>query len=456
MRRRLLVTLLVVVTAGLVFAGLGTFLIARRNAGDQAEHLAFQRATALSTATMRPGLGRSGDMPNFSRERLAMMSRSLGVQDIGVFIIDDLDLPRARVIARLPAGLTIDHLDLGRLIETGSTSGRTADIAYGAAFARADDDDIGLVFVVSTDHSANLGSAGGWFLLASAGTLLLAVGASMWLSRQLSRPVVDAAAAARRIAGGDLGARLPAPTRTRPDELSELTTAINSMAEGLERSRGLERQFLLSVSHDLRTPLTSIIGYSEALTDGTVEDAAAAGRIIRSEAERLNRLVRDLLDLARLDAHRFDLDLRSADLVEATRRAVVALTPATEGIDLDVSMPDAPVMVLIDADRWAQVVANLLENGLRHARSRLEVTIEQAGARAVLRIEDDGPGIDEADLPHVFERLYVARSSRRPSESGSGLGLAIVHELVQAMGGQVQATSPPGQGASITVSLPLA
>jgi len=102
------------------------------------------------------------------------------------------------------------------------------------------------------------------------------------------------------------------------------------------------------------------------------------------------------------------------------------------------------------------VVANLLENGLRHARSRLEVTIEQAGARAVLRIEDDGPGIDEADLPHVFERLYVARSSRRPSESGSGLGLAIVHELVQAMGGQVQATSPPGQGASITVSLPLA
>jgi two-component system sensor histidine kinase BaeS len=228
------------------------------------------------------------------------------------------------------------------------------------------------------------------------------------------------------------------------------------MAEGLERSRGLERQFLLSVSHDLRTPLTSIIGYSEALTDGTVEDAAAAGRIIRSEAERLNRLVRDLLDLARLDAHRFDLDLRSADLVEATRRAVVALTSATEGVDLDVSMPDAPVMVLIDADRWAQVVANLLENGLRHARSRLEVTIEQAGARAVLRIEDDGPGIDEADLPHVFERLYVARSSRRPSESGSGLGLAIVHELVQAMGGQVQATSPPGQGASITVSLPLA
>ncbi|MBC8365327.1 MAG: HAMP domain-containing histidine kinase [Actinobacteria bacterium] len=456
MRRRLLVTLLAVVTAGLVFAGLGTFLIARGNAGDQAETLAVQRATALSAATMRPGLGHPGEMPGFSRDRVAMMSRSLGVRDIGVLAVALEDVARTRVIAPLPAGLTVDDLDIDRLIATGSDSGRTDDGAFGVAFSRVGTDEVGMAFVVSTDYSTNLGRAGGWFVLASIGTLLLAVGASSWLSRSLSRPVVDAAGAARRIADGDLSVRLPSPNRRRTDELTDLTAAINSMAEGLERSRGLERQFLLSVSHDLRTPLTSIIGYAEALTDGTTDDAAAAGRIIRSEADRLNRLVRDLLDLARLDAHRFELDLRAADLNEATRRAVVAFATVSDGVELDVSTPDEPVVAMIDTDRWSQMVANLLENGIRHARSRLSVSITVETDRAVLRIEDDGKGIDEADLPHVFERLFTARPEGKAAATGSGLGLAIVRELVQAMGGRVDAISPPGTGATIIVSVPLA
>jgi two-component system sensor histidine kinase BaeS len=313
-----------------------------------------------------------------------------------------------------------------------------------------------VVFVVSVETSTDLGPAAGWFLLASAGTLLLAIGASTWLSRSLSRPVSDAAAAARGIAGGDLGVRLPEPDDERDDELADLARAINEMATGLERSRGLERQFLLSISHDLRTPLTSIAGYAEALTDGTADDSAAAGRIIGTEAERLNRLVRDLLDLARLDAHSFELDLVPLDLVESTRQAIEALSPTAGDVDLVADLPGVPVRSNADADRWAQIVGNLVDNGLRHAYTSLVVSLQEEEGRAVLRVADDGQGIFEADLPHIFERLYVSRSQPSGSESGSGLGLAIVRELVDAMNGEVHAESTPGTGATLVVSLPLA
>lgn len=387
-----------------------------------------------------------------------MISRALGVREIGVFVVSVEDLPRVRVIAQLPAGITLDDLDLDQLITMGLDSGRTDDVAFGATYTRTaiDEAEVGLVFVVSTDYSTDLARAGGWFVLASAGTLLLAVGVSIWLSRSLSRPVREAASAARRIADGDLSVRLPSPEAGRTDELTDLAVALNSMSEGLERSRGLERQFLLSVSHDLRTPLTSIVGYAEALADGTADDPVVAGSVIRSEADRLNRLVSDLLDLARLDAHRFELDTQTVDLIKSTRQAVVALAPANEGVDIDVSMPDEPVMVEIDTDRWAQVVSNLLENGLRHARSRIVTSVTVDGDLAVLRIEDDGTGIDEVDLPHVFERLYTARPEGQGVGTGSGLGLAIVSELVKAMGGEVHAVSPPNRGASIVVTLPLA
>jgi signal transduction histidine kinase len=119
-------------------------------------------------------------------------------------------------------------------------------------------------------------------------------------------------------------------------------------------------------------------------------------------------------------------------------------------------LPGVPVRATADADRWAQVVGNLVDNGLRHADTSLVVSLREEEGRAVLRVVDDGQGIFEADLPHIFKRLYVARSTPADRESGSGLGLAIVRELVDAMNGEVRAESPPGMGATLVVSLPLA
>jgi signal transduction histidine kinase len=217
---------------------------------------------------------------------------------------------------------------------------------------------------------------------------------------------------------------------------------------GSETER-MRSTLLSSVSHDLRTPLTAIRGYAEAITDGTAPNVGQAAAVISREARRLERLVADLLDLARLDARAFSLVIGAVDLVAAARAVIAAADPVTVrlGLEVTLSAPDAPVWVMADPERLEQVIANLLENAQRYALATISVSVRApgsgsgSGTMAELRVEDDGPGIASEDRPHVFERLYV--SSHRPSrnESGSGLGLAIVHQLVSAMGGEVRADS---------------
>ncbi|MHB8669596.1 MAG: HAMP domain-containing sensor histidine kinase, partial [Acidimicrobiales bacterium] len=267
----------------------------------------------------------------------------------------------------------------------------------------------------------------------------------------------DAERAARRIASGDLAARVPAPDSG--DELAALARSINAMAAALERSRGLERQFLLSVSHDLRTPLTSIRGFAEAIVDGRAPDPVRAATIIGAESRRLERLVRDLLELAKLDARRFSLDLRATDVSEVVGVTVEGFRPAAEEaavlIDASAALDGARVQrVSADPDRLAQVVANLVENALKFATSRIEVGTDSDGERGgvVIRVDDDGPGITTEDLPNVFRRFFS--SARTPARQvGSGLGLAIVRELVDAMGGTVGAEPSPLGGARMRVTL---
>jgi len=188
----------------------------------------------------------------------------------------------------------------------------------------------------------------------------------------------------------------------------------------------------------------------------TCDDGAHARAIILSESQRLDRLVSDLLNLAHLDARRFTLDLAPSDIAAVTTDVVAGFAPAALelGVSLGSSTTDQRVTAIVDVDRWAQVVANLVENGLRYANSRLDVDLTVTATGIQLSLTDDGPGIALDDLPHVFERLYA--SKRRPDvrESGSGLGLAIVRVLVHALGGSVWAESQPGGGASLVVELP--
>ena len=239
--------------------------------------------------------------------------------------------------------------------------------------------------------------------------------------------------------------------------MASLSHAINDMAATLERSRGLEQQFLLSISHDLRTPLTSIRGYAEAILDGTMTDPQRAATVIQREANRLERLVRDLLDLAKLEARSFSLATRTVDLDEVAAATVEAFGTGDDSLRVRCHRAEpGTCLVSGDPDRLAQIAANLVHNACKFARTTVDVQCGRADGAVLLAVVDDGPGIAVEDLPHVFERLYVARQKPVRSESGSGLGLAIVHQLVTAMNGSVWAESAAPHGTRFIVSLPLA
>jgi two-component system sensor histidine kinase BaeS len=315
-----------------------------------------------------------------------------------------------------------------------------------------------------------VGRLGGILILAAAVAALAAVALSVWLVRRLTRPLEAMERTARAIAAGDLDARVGPPGAAVDDELAAVGRAIDTIAAELSRHRSLERAFLMSISHDLRTPLTSIRGYAEAVAEGAADDEESRRRaalIIEAEARRLERLVADLLELARLDAREFSLRPGPVDAAEVARHAALALEPAAReaGLRLVVgdaagspTMADGPATVaMTDPERLAQVVANLVENALKYAATTVEVaTRTVSGGRTVeIAVADDGPGIHPDDLPRVFERLYTSR--RQPGRKvGTGLGLAIVHELVTAMGGRVDVGSAAEGGTSFVVSLPAA
>ncbi len=296
-----------------------------------------------------------------------------------------------------------------------------------------------------------------YFLLAGGLCLVVAGFVATLLAGRFSRPLTLAVRTTRRIAAGDLDARMPIE-RASP-ELAQLGESINAMAADLARSRATERQFVLSISHDLRTPLTSIRGYAEAIADGAAPDPVHAAKVIASEAGRLERLFQDLLDLARLDAKRFAIDVRRVYLREVAAGAAEGLRGRFEEghIALTVDASAGELVVAADPDRLAQVVTNLLENARKFAGSNVRVAVVPVPTDpqlVALLVEDDGPGIPEADLPHVFERFFTG-SERQRARSGTGLGLAIVAELVQAMGGDVTALSPTSRsgGTRIVVQL---
>ena len=297
-----------------------------------------------------------------------------------------------------------------------------------------------------------------WFIVLGLASLALATAVAFYLARRFTRPLVEAVEATEKIAGGDLGVRLHVTTNDVP-ELAELGTAINAMSDALVRAQDQQRQFLLSVSHELRTPLTSIRGYAEGLADGTIEGKESAYNVIIGESLRLERLVRDLLVLGQLDARRFTLELGPSDVGPLLDRAVESWQPEAQanGLEIGAARDGAPLVAVADADRFAQILSNLLENALGFARHRVVVRGDVQGPLVVVTVTDDGPGIPSAQLAQVFTPHFTTDRGRR-RDRGSGLGLAIVAELAEAMGGGARAESPADDagGTRMVVWLPLA
>ncbi len=287
----------------------------------------------------------------------------------------------------------------------------------------------------------------GLLIAAGAGGLLAAI-AALLLARRISRPVDRIAAAARSLTRGTHPEPVPVEGAA---EIATLAIAFNDLVEQLQRAQEAERNFLLSVSHELKTPLTAIRGYAEAVQDGVVDPREAAATVT-AEARRLERLVKDLLDLARMNRTDFSVHNAEIDLAEVVEDAVRRYQPQAAGFGVSLhAVTDGPAPADADADRVLQVVSNLVENALRLTQPGGEVRV--VAAPGELRVEDTGPGLLESDRERAFDRFYLHERYGRERPVGTGLGLAIVKELTLAMGGSVDVESRPGELTVFTVRL---
>jgi signal transduction histidine kinase len=449
-RRRLMVALVGLVAAVLVIAGAGSLILTRNSARQQATQQLVTEAQSLTSA-------KSGVQ---SLTVLRVIRKVLKLEDALVIRIN----VSGNIVSVVPTGITVDELQPQNLLAGQTVSGRQGTLVFAAAPVQLSAKErlrlrlYGALAVVLTRQVGDLGPSWGYFLLAGGGALAIAALVAWQLSRRMARPLIEAMDVTGRIAAGDLESRVPVRDGDY-SEFSSLAKSINEMAQRLQASKTRERDLLLSVSHDLRTPLTSIRGFAEAITDGAVEDTAQAADVITAEARRLERLVGDLLDLTKLEASQLSINMRRTDASEVVNTTSEGFRPMAQkdGVSLMVNLPAssdpgdgvAPELaVAADPDRLAQLLANLIENALSFARQSVVVTLFEPRAddpHVRVEVEDDGPGIALEDLTRVFERFYRAdRGPRR--QLGSGLGLAIVAQLAAAMGASVHAQSPTSAG----------
>lgn len=294
--------------------------------------------------------------------------------------------------------------------------------------------------------------------------LLIAVFIAYFAARRLSRPLRAAQNVAHRMADGERDEVLPPQG---PAEVAEIAEALNALNAALVVSEGRQREFLLSVSHELRTPLTAVKGYGEALADEVLpeSDVPEVGATVAREAERLHRLVNDLLDLARLGAvdFRFSPSDINASEVVADAAQVWRDRCAREGVEFEVVGIEAPVPAVADAMRLRQIIDNLAENALRvsPAGSRIVFAIhgdpDVAGPGFVaIEVRDGGPGLTPDDMQVAFEPGALHERYRGVRPVGTGLGLALVARLATGLGGSATVTSVPGEGTSFWVRIPVA
>ena len=286
---------------------------------------------------------------------------------------------------------------------------------------------------------------------------LAAVAVTLALSSRILRPVERLTEAAQRMEKGDLTVRVPV---TSQDEIGKLAHTFNSMAGSLAQHEQLRRNMVTDVAHELRTPLTNLRGYLEAARDGLLAPDGALVDNLYEETMLLSRLVADLQELAQAEAGQLTLLRQPASLAGIVEQAAAILRPQAnaKGLTLTVDLPPDLPLVDVDPERVGQVLRNLLNNAAAHTPRGGEVAVAaRSGDREVaVSVRDTGTGIAPEHLPYVFDRFYRADKSRARQTGGAGLGLAIAKQLVIAHGGSISVESAPGQGATFTVTLPIA
>lgn len=430
LRSRLFLGISATVLVSLVVTVVAGALLTRRSL-EQASVQALERQVELLAA-------QRGERPERRAQR-----------ELGEFLATDEQ--RLAILTPAQAELLLPEDGADRLrtgaVASGSVEVRGTRFLYAAK--RNGDEAVVLLRPASRAAADWTPFAVGLAVAGLVGAALAAI-VALLLSRAVARPIARVSAASRALAEGEH----PAPLRpSGPREVATLATSFNHLSAELARTQQAEQAFLLSVSHELKTPLTAIRGHAEALQDGVLEPAGA-GTVIEREARRLERLVGDLLDLARLRRRSFSIQAERLDLGTVATTAFERHEAAARsyGVGLEaLAEPDA--VALGDQDRVLQALSNLVENALRSTPAGGTVRILAAPGR--LDVVDDGPGIAESELPRAFDRFYLYDRLRAERRVGTGLGLAIVRELAEAMGGTAVVRSEPGVGSTFTIHLPL-
>jgi histidine kinase len=303
------------------------------------------------------------------------------------------------------------------------------------------------------DYRAGFNDA---LLVAGLAALLVALALSFFFSRSVTSPVRTMSLASQRIADGHYDERVPV---RGSDELSELASRFNRMAERLDQVETLRRQLIGDVSHELRTPLTAIQGSMEGLMDGVLPATSETFQQLQGEAERLNRLVDDLQELSRVEGRANSLRLEPVELAPLVNRVTKSLVAqaASRHVSLSVQIADDLPRALADQDRLVQVLTNLTANGLQYtpAGGTVTITAKPANRELQVSVRDTGIGIPPEHLAHVFDRFYrVDKSRSRQAGGGSGIGLTIARALMEAHGGRIWVESE-GEGRGSTFSFTL-
>ena len=292
-----------------------------------------------------------------------------------------------------------------------------------------------------------------WLSAGIAAAVALVLG--ILLARAISRPVRELTAATRVVAEGDLGHQVAVRSK---DDLGGLARSFNQMSADLAHSTMLRRQMTADIAHDLRTPLSIILGYTEALSDGKLRGTPEMYEAMHGEAQHLQRLIDDLRTLSLADAGELSLTKVRVAPHTLLERTAAAHAVGTVQRDIALQVTAAADLPPIDVDpgRMAQVLGNLVDNALRHTEPGGQITLaaESDGRAVHLRVRDSGAGILPEDLPYVFERFYRGDEARQQQDGASGLGLAIARSLVEAHGGSISVESTVGEGSSFTIELP--
>jgi signal transduction histidine kinase len=492
LRGKLIASYALVIVLTLVLAGSGfTYVIRAYQTRIRLNQLAD---LALPLAYQVHQFQRQGtpasDVSQFLKDQAAYL-------DVRIFLVDPnrqvvLDTGRDLVGQTLPLP-TDERKRLGGTMQTG-----TLDVAgesrliFVAMISHSERDTapggtptgltpgatpIGLVIAAPEDRVTTAWLQLAPSLLAGAmAALIVSIAVAVLLARSISKPLAKVTAASERMATGDFDQFIDARGR---DEVGQLATSFNTMAREVGRIHQTMRDFLANVSHELRTPLTSIEGFSQAMVDGTItrpEQYREAGRIIGEEAERMHRLVEDLLYLSKIESGQVDIERSRLDLADLLRSCVRQVQPQVETAGLKVEMETTPVpSVLADSHRLQQVFVNLLDNAVKHTPPagliqvkaypvascgvKAEpdpVAVKIGGAWVAVDVHNTGSYIAPDHADRIFERFYQIDEARLRNGDGSGLGLAIVREIVQAHHGQVEVTSDPKRGTTFTVFLPAA